>query len=254
MRTMKKYFISVLVAMILLGIVGFFLYQYRNRQNPYFFKRGETKVEYEGFFYPLSCREIEQNVNLNIREVKAFEEGILYELELDELDVTNPLDRIGMGAKYLGYFYVTKDAIYLVEQGRREQYSDELREEIIKFVESGTGFFEECMIVCNEDGTENIADENGWHEFVEVDGKRRIFHMYNDYRGGTKEYQTIIWEKGKGIVYYKNGAGGRLMHVELKTESSEDLNLRKILKKMCEGNRYEYYDELCMANLEKSVW
>lgn len=205
--------------------------------NPYFFKEGQSEAVYEGYFLPLSFREIKQNIVLNIQKIEVFENGELYSLELDQLEPTDdPLDSIRMGARYLGYFYVTEDIIYRVNtgissidrEGMTKEAVEDMNENIIKLIhEEGEDFLEECLIVCNEEGTENTADENGWHEYVEVDGDRRIFHMYNDYVSGTKEYEQIIWEKGKGITYYQHGAGNMLMHVELGInlyENMEDYN------------------------------
>ena len=55
--------------------------------------------------------------------------------------------------------------------------------------------YKQCMIVCNEDGTDDMEDINGMHGYVERNGNRRIFHGYGDTVSGRKENDTIVWEK-----------------------------------------------------------
>lgn len=62
--------------------------------------------------------------------------------------------------------------------------------------------YDRCVIVCNEGGTEDAEDENGMHGYVERNGNQRIFHGYCDTVNGRKEYETIVWEKGRGIICY----------------------------------------------------
>lgn len=209
------------ICLILISILCISGCNQKSAVNPYFFNSDDTRVEYEGFFYPLSYNEIEQNINLNITKIQSFKNGDLFTLELDQLDVTDPLDEISWGQRYLGYFYVTEDIIYrmaepnLLREQQKAGFSDELTQKVIRLIEENErDFLAQCVIVCNENGTENIVDENENHQFVEVDGERRIFHIYNDYVGGTREYQEIVWEKGKGITYYKHGSGSMRMHVE----------------------------------------
>lgn len=142
--------------------------------NPYFYETGTSKVEYEGYFVPLSCNEIEQDINLNITELATTKEGQLFALELDQLEPTNdPLDEISMGRRYLGYFYVTDKVIYHRAVQSFDGFTDKLNEEIIKLLQNDEkAFFETCEIVCCEEGTADIADENGYHSYVEVSGKQ----------------------------------------------------------------------------------
>lgn len=180
--------------------------------NPYFFNI--DRVEYHGYFRPLSGNIVYQDVYLNINEVKAFEDGTLYTLEIEQIQVENPEDEITMGRRYLGYFFVTSEEIFYMPTNF-DGYTDENTEEAIRLIdERGELFFEYFTLVCNESGTENIADESGWHEYIVVDGDSRIFRFYNDYIGGTKTYQRIMWEKGKGIIFYRHGEGSGLMNVE----------------------------------------
>ena len=181
--------------------------------NPFFFN--VDRVEYHGKFYPLSFNFVYQDTNIFINVIEEMEDGTLYTLEIEQLQVEDPYDEITMGMNNMGYFFVTEDTIYqrfVNQDGYTEQNTNEA---ITEVRERGDAFFDYWRIVCCENGTQNIADEDGWHEYVVVDGDKRIFRMYNDYISGTKEYKTIIWEKGKGMVYLLNGTGSERMQVEL---------------------------------------
>ncbi len=59
-------------------------------QNTWFYMPTQKEVEYEGYFYPYSYRDIWQDISLHIKELKSFQNGSLYALELDQLNVTDP--------------------------------------------------------------------------------------------------------------------------------------------------------------------
>ena len=61
-------------------------------QNTWFYMPTQKEVEYEGYFYPYSYRDIWQDISLHIKELKSFQNGSLYALELDQLNVTDPFD------------------------------------------------------------------------------------------------------------------------------------------------------------------
>ncbi len=195
-------------------------------QNPYFYKSIEKKVEYEGYFYLWNYTDIWQTISLNIMKLETFENGILYALELDQLEVSDPLDEINLGRRYLGYFYVTEQTVYYVSAAMEGYTEEENRKIIDRIQKNEAKFIEESIIVCCENGTNDITNEQGYHAFVEVNGERRIFRYYNDYFYGSKEYMLIVWEKGNGIVYYVHGNGNKNMHIEfgvnLQKEQQED--------------------------------
>lgn len=94
-------------------------------------------------------------------------------------------------------------------------FTEERDQEVLRAIQNREeAFFEPFYIVCCENGTEDIVDERGYHSFVEVDGDRRICRYYNDYYYGTKAYMLMVWEKGKGLVYYIFGEGSMRMHIE----------------------------------------
>ena len=104
-------------------------------QNPYFYTTTEQKVEYEGYFYTHSYRDIWQNIDLYITNLQTFENGALYTLELEQLESTDPLDKIALGRRYLGYFYVTDNAIYYTS-ATMEGYSDAENRRILRQIQT----------------------------------------------------------------------------------------------------------------------
>jgi len=190
--------------------------------NPFFFSESVIFVEYEGFFYPQSLREIWQNTKLTITKLAAYENGILYTLQINQIDTSllddpHPYgwDYISYGFEYLGYFFITNDIIY--RRRTQDGFSDEEQKSILNA-------FNECtenalannsfIIVASENGTERINQE-GWYSYVSVDGDRSIFTLYHEDRHhATRHYERIVWEHGKGIVHFVTGIGAMRNHVE----------------------------------------
>lgn len=184
--------------------------------NIYFFSKNNTVVEYEGYIVPLSGNGVRQKVKLNINMLEKIDDGNLYLLRLDALEVNDPLDQIPTRHQTLGCFYVTSDKIYHSVLPFDKVYSDEENQNIVNGLKNDIyTSLSSWDIVCIENGTNDIPDKNNYHKYVEVDENKRIFHLYNDYVGGTRGYKKIIWEKNKGITYYKSGSGSMLMHIEL---------------------------------------
>lgn len=69
----------------------------------YFFAEGIDEVTYHGFFNPLNCRSFRQDIALRISVLQEYEDGTLYTLMLDQLDLSgvpevSESDYITMGA------------------------------------------------------------------------------------------------------------------------------------------------------------
>ena len=138
-------------------------------QNTWFYMPTQKEVEYEGYFYPYSYRDIWQDISLHIKELKSFQNGSLYALELDQLNVTDPFDQFALGREYLGYYYVTSEDIYYMPSDTGG-YTEEKNEIIISGLESDEDLFlKEWTIVCCENGTADVVDDAGYHAFVEAD-------------------------------------------------------------------------------------
>lgn len=101
-------------------------------------------------------------------------------------------------------------------QDMENGYTQECNQRIMEELEDDrAGFCAKYALVCCEEGTEDIVDEQGYHCYVEADGDYRIYQYYNEDTSGTKFYQKIVWEKDRGIVYYNCGEGSLKMHVEI---------------------------------------
>lgn len=214
----KLYIFLILMVCGVIFVILFFFVRGGNKSadNKYFFDKNEMQIEYDGVLYPLSSREIKQDIILDVTVIKKLERGTLFKLELEQPPVEDELDEMRMGSRYLGYYYVTEDAIYLRPLGDMEGYTDEKDHMIVEeILENEDKFKQECYIVCSEEETSDKPDENGWYSYVEAVGDRRIFYLYNNRNSGTTEYCKIIWQKGVGMVYYLHGSGDRLMEVEL---------------------------------------
>ena len=192
-----------------------------SHSNVYFYDAEETVHTYEGYFYLHTYTDIWRNVDLHITNLESFSKGNLYALELEQPEFSDPFDKL-LSRKYIGYFYVTDDVIYYLA-ANEHGYTDENNSAIISQIKRDEEkFLKQCIIVCCEDGTENITDENGYHAYVEVDGERRIFRYYNDYLYGSKDYMLMVWDKGNGLTYYVHGNGAKNMHVEFGNNIKEE--------------------------------
>lgn len=192
-----------------------------SHSNVYFYDAEETVHTYEGYFYLHTYTDIWQDVDLHITNLESFSNGTLYALELEQPESSDPFDKL-LSRKYIGYFYVTDQVIYYLA-ANEDGYTDENNSAITSQIKSDEEkFLEQCIIVCCEDGTENITDENGYHAYVQADGERRIFRYYNDYLYGSKDYMLMVWEKGNGLTYYMYGNGAKNMHVEFGNNIKEE--------------------------------
>ncbi len=220
-------------------------------RNPYFYQNQEKVVEYEGYFYLHTYVGIWQNINLNIKKLGTFEHGTLYTLKLDQLDRSDPYERLGWEERCLGYFYVTEDIIYIHQdrefsrkQNRKIKWTLQRDEE---------KFLKKARIVCCE---EEIDEKEGdrYHTFVNTKGNWIIYRRIpeDSARGmpeftGSKTYWLIVWEKGSGIVYWERGRGGMDMHVEFGVDLKEK-------QKIDYGYPFKtiHYDEIAEGEAERT--
>jgi hypothetical protein len=56
--------------------------------------------------------------------------------------------------------------------------------------------------------------EPGWHHYVTVNGDIIESHSY-DKQVESGYYETFIWEKGRGLIYYASGYGAERDSIEL---------------------------------------
>ncbi len=220
----KKIFGALLL--ILSGVIIALLFKIyfnstlNDEENNFFFEDNQTQVICDVLINNLEGEERTYELNINIEKLEEFENGTLYRMELEQPETEDPIDQIGMGRSYLGYYYVTKDEIYLrplYEYNETRGYTEETDQTVIEGIQKDEQLFleDECRLVNCKEGIDRITDENGWNSYVKVIGNTHIYYLYNNYTSGTKEYQKIIWQKGKGMIYYLHGAGDRKMEVEI---------------------------------------
>ncbi len=153
-------------------------------------------------------------VTLSVKEVRRFQEGILYELTADseergfekyEQYIKNWLDG--------GLFFVCDGDIYFIHSMLKQE--DDLPAEEIQ--QAGT-------LVCSDAGKEDPLgeDEKGRHEYIAVDGDRREYHAYNDL-AETGQYECFVWEAERGLVGCWRGYGSRSQDVELYLPGEEGI-------------------------------
>ena len=219
-------------------------------RNPYFYQNQEKVVEYEGYFYLHTYVGIWQNINLNIKKLGTFEHGTLYTLKLDQLDRSDPDERLGWQQRCMGYFYVTEDIIYMY---RDREFSRKQNRKIKWTLQrDDEEFLKKAWTVCCEEEIDE-KEGNQYHTFVNTKGNWIIYRYIpeDSARGmpeftGSKSYWLIVWEKGNGIVYWETGRGGMDMHVEFGVDLKEK-------QKIDYGYPFKriHYDEIVEGEAER---
>lgn len=171
--------------------------------NLFFFKDNDVKLTYKGDF--LFDDIVEKDVTMNINELANLRYGKLYELKLDSIEGI-PNDRFS-----LGYFYVQKDKIYKIEPTAENFSKLKTSEELP----------DGSVIVCQDKEIKDILgkDEPGFHHYLEINGDKREYHSYNN-QVDTGYYESLTWEKGKGLINYRSGYGAERDTIELQLVSN----------------------------------
>lgn len=176
-------------------------------QTPFFFDHGTEMVEFEAEFAGTPFGEYEQ-AKIQVEQVAQGENGILYTLMIESDAEAAGRYSYGGDRFFLGYFYVTEDKIYRMDEAEMEV--DIKNEE--EFPAKGT-------VVCQETGKEDsLKAEKGWHEMITVDGTVCTYRSYNDLTE-TGYYESFVWEKGKGLIEYKSGLGAEKDRIYLRREA-----------------------------------
>lgn len=176
------------------------------RKNPYFFNETYDAIECEGEFLYEVDREREK-VTVRIDKIKELQKGTLYELRIENCT------KIRDGRFSLGYFYVEADRIYELGGGK---------EEMERFIEDNI-LPERTDISCQEQPLDDplLEDEKGWHHYLTIDGDQIQSHSYNSLVD-TGYYETITWQRGRGIVEYRSGYGAERDDIHLFFNYPED--------------------------------
>ena len=172
------------------------------QSNTFFFKNNITEATYSGTFaFGEDVQTLD--VKLSVEQVAQLKDGAVYELELE------PFDGVGEERLNLGYFYVQKNIIYKFSASQ----------ESLESLKSSDKLPEDSVIVCQEkELKDNLGeDESGFHNYIEVDGNKRVYHSYNDMTG-TGYFESFTWEKNNGLVSYRSGFGAENDLIELQVK------------------------------------
>lgn len=175
-----------------------------------------NNVDNNEFFFPANTNFIKYNVDymtdissnnlltFQIIDKGHFLEGKLYELKYDSenSDFYNRFDTM--------YFYVNKNEIYKINNNNLN--SDKIRNGLMP---------NDSKLVCsNESYADQLnPNEKGQHYYIEINENICEYHFWdNSVESGY--YEKMIWEKGKGLIYYQSGYGAGRQKVTYNIENN----------------------------------
>ena len=177
-------------------------------QTSFFFDYGTETAAFEAEFASTPFGEYEQ-VKIQVEQVEQWENGILYTMMIESDTKDDSRYLYGRDRFFLGYFYVSEDKIYRIDENKMEEVNIKNEED---FIARGT-------VVCQEMGKEDsLKEEKGWHEEIMVEGTVCTYRSYNDLTE-TGYYERFVWEKGKGLIEYKSGFGAERDQIYLRRET-----------------------------------
>ncbi len=177
-------------------------------QTSFFFDYGTETVAFEAEFASTPFGEYEQ-VQIQVEQVEQWENGILYTMMIESDTEDDSRYFYDRDRFFLGYFYVSEDKIYRIDENKMEEVNIKNEED---FIARGT-------VVCQEMGKEDsLKEEKGWHEEIMVEGTVCTYRSYNDLTE-TGYYERFVWEKGKGLIEYKSGFGAERDRIYLWRET-----------------------------------
>lgn len=171
-----------------------------NVSNDFFSKSKIESLKFKGRFSFIDEGVIERIVKLHVEEIAKMESGTVYELKVE------PVDNVPKERLVLGYFYVEREKIYKILPTK--EHKNSLKKKVLP---------EESTIVCQE---KEIVDslskkQKGEHEYLSVNGEQREYHLYND-KVTTGYFESYIWKRNVGLLFYNSGYGAERDLVELK--------------------------------------
>lgn len=182
--------------------------------NPYFCVEEDISIEFQGeiFFDDFGDIPIPKcKTAIYFEKITNLRQGVLYHLTINPISGLNiPEERLSVG-----YFYVQEDKIIRLWGNDNNIWS--LSSEEIEAIVSSDKLPSQSEIVCQENEIKDSLqeDEEGWHQYLVVDGNRREFHSYYKYPQSTGYWESFTWEKGIGLVSYKSGYRDGIDYIEL---------------------------------------
>ena len=177
-------------------------------QTSFFFDYGTETAAFEAEFASTPFGEYEQ-VKIQVEQVEQWENGILYTMVIESDTEDDSRYLYGRDRFFLGYFYVSEDKIYRIDENKMEEVN----------IKNEEDFIARDTVVCQEMGKEDsLKEEKGWHEEIMVEGTVCTYRSYNDLTE-TGYYERFVWEKGKGLIEYKSGFGAERDRIYLWRET-----------------------------------
>lgn len=194
--------------------------------NPYFAAKAEDEIDFKGVAWFDSFGDVpipKYKTKIHFIEIAKLKNGVLYQLKVDQMsDYEIPEERLS-----LGYFYVQEDKIIRIWED--EDYEAEgnvwtISQEALKDLEDNDRIPQYSTVVCQEDEIKDVLDEDelGWHQYLRDDGERRYYGGWYQHPQHSGYWETFIWEKGTGLVYYQSGYRDGVNYIELTRTASPD--------------------------------
>lgn len=177
-------------------------------ENAYFPYQGDVVMRYGAKF----DEGVSGEVDLKLDELAKNENGILYRMSYNNVLITdNGIDRyreIGFyeQGRDLGYFWIVQDKVYFFEEISKEEIND--------LCQSGSLPELSTAVAQNDLQEETNKGEKAQHEYIEIKDGRLRFGLYND-MVETGFWRSIIWEKGNGLLVFRQGKGAGRDLIEL---------------------------------------
>lgn len=182
--------------------------------NSYWNMQGSGKVKFDasaGFYDEWGdIPALEYKTKMNFIKIAKLKKGILYHLKIEQAsDLKIPTKRLS-----LGYFYVQKNRIMRIwenndyeAQGNVWTLSKKTLNRIIKTSEIP----KYSTIVWQKKTYKDTLkhDKIDWHQYlkkIQDSPKKRLrYGGYYQYPQHSGYWETFIWEKGTGLIFYQSG-------------------------------------------------
>ncbi len=182
--------------------------------NPFFCVEEDMSFAFHGQVFFDSFGDIpipKCKTAINFEKIAKLKLGNLYHLTIDAISgLKIPNERLS-----IGYFYVQKDKIIRLWESDDNIWS--LSSETLEKLISSDIVPSRSVIVCQENEIKDSSEENqnGWHQYLVIDGNRREFHMYYKHPQSIGYWESFTWEKEVGLISYKSGYKDGINYFEL---------------------------------------
>lgn len=198
----KKY---IIILPILCIVILIFIKHQDKELNTYFYKGDEITLSAIAKYDGNEERYVEENIDIQIKLIKEYSQGFLYQFELLGLE-NMKVNRTNI------YFFVTDDIIYRLstlydDSGEAILYTNK---SFFEYWNSSDIIMDNSEIVCQESVMENFIERDGYKiESAISSNEEQIMYSKTEIKtnGEVGFYEWFTWEKGKGMVEYGSGYG-----------------------------------------------